>query len=265
MRTKASRRRPFQGPACGQNLSVLSITGATEEGAAPERRQGCAPIPGARGPSPPVSGGRRRCRVDQALGRALLRPARPLGACSPLPSAHTLVPSPPGVSRAWEDPRLLPSPVPLPAPSECIFLFPATPPGSVGTTRIYFPCPHPPRPRQLPLAPAEVTGLRPRLRGRGAVSGPPSSSKLLPVLAFATGPPALCCPSLGFLGGPPAMPSLPVPRGWGSSLSSCHALTFDSLRWVCLRVNYVSQRGASWLQPGGFSVTSSGPRALQMS
>ena len=124
--------------------------------------------------------------MDQALGRALLRPARPLGACSPLPSAHTLVPSLLVVSRAWEDPRLLPSLVPLLAPSECIFLFPARPPGSVGTTRIALPLPTPSWPCGLPLAPAEVTGLRPHLRRCGAVSGLPSSLKLLPVLTFIT-------------------------------------------------------------------------------
>ena len=174
------------------------------------------PRPRSPGPLLPlVSGGRRRCRVDQALGRALLRPARPLGACSPLPSAHTLVPSLLGVSRAWEDPRLLPSLVPLLAPSECIFLFPARPPGSVGTTRIALPLPTPSSP--LRAAP----GSR---RGHGAqASSPQMWSRVW--AAFLLETPACphlhhmvlllsSAPPLASLGGPPATPISPwCPQG----------------------------------------------------
>ena len=129
-----------------------------------------------------------------------------------------------------------------------------------------FPCPHPPHPRGLPLAPTEVTALRPRLSRLGAAAGPPSSLKHLPLLTFITWSSYSLLPLPCLTRGPPSTPiSPPVPPGWARSpSSSLDALTFDNLRWVWLWVSCVSRRGASQPQPGGFHVTLSGHRALWM-
>lgn len=205
--------------------------------------------------------------MDQALGRAPLGPTRPLGAAPSLPSAHTLVPSPQGISRGLGSPES-PRPVPLPAALSAYY---CSQPGPwavwVPHAPSRFPCPHPPRPCRLPLAPAEVTVLRPRLSRRGAAAGAPSSLKHLPLLTFITWSSCSLLPLSCHPRGPPSMPiSPPVPPGWARSPSaSLDTLTFDNLRWVWLWVNCVSQKGASRPQPGGFNVTLSGHRALRMS
>ena len=102
--------------------------------------------------------------MDQALGRAPLGPTRPLGAAPSLPSAHTLVPSPQGISRGLGSPESPPQSSPPPRCPKCILLLPARPLGSVGTTRaISFPLPAPSSPLQA------APGSR---RGHGAQASP---------------------------------------------------------------------------------------------
>lgn len=207
--------------------------------------------------------------MDQALGRAPLGPTRPLGAAPSLLSAHTLVPSPQGISRGLGSPESPPQSSPPPCCPLSAYSCSQPGPWAVWVPRApsRFPCPHPPRPCRLPLAPTEVTVLRPRLSRRGAAAGAPSSLKHLPLLTFITWSSCSLLPLSCHPRGPPSMPiSTPVPPGWARSPSaSLDALTFDNLRWVWLWVNCVSQRGASQPQPGDFNVTLSGHGALRMS
>ena len=161
--------------------------------------------------------------MDQALGHTPLRPTCPLGAAPSLSSAHTLVPSPQGISRGLGSPK---SPPQSSSPPHCPLSASScsqSGPWAVWVPRVpsRFPCPHPPHPRGLPLAPTEVTVLRPRLSRGGAAAGPPSSLKHLPLLTFITWSSYSLLPLPCLTWGPPSMPiSPPVPPGWARSPSS---------------------------------------------
>lgn len=269
MRTKGVETETVSGTCVCQNLSMLRITGATEERAAAEWRLGCSPLPRARGPCSLLlvkeggaAGWTRLLAAPRSGPRVLwVRPR-------PFPLLTLWCPAPRASPGAWEALSPLPSPVPLPAALSAYY---CSQPGPwavwVPHVPSRFPCPHPPRPCRLPLAPAEVTVLRPRLSRRGAAAGAPSSLKHLPLLTFITWSSCSLLPLSCHPRGPPSMPiSPPVPPGWARSPSaSLDTLTFDNLRWVWLWVNCVSQRGASRPQPGGFNVTLSGHGALRMS
>lgn len=191
MRTKGGRDGDHFRDLCARTFQCCGSQAPTEERAAAELRLRVLLSPESPGPLlPPAGEGRRSRRVDQALAAPARAHAGPSG-CGPVPSlsAHTLVPSPQGISRGLGSPESPPQSSPPPCcPLECISLLPARPLGSVGTTRAisFPPCPHPPRPCRLPLAPTEVTVCSGLASRRSRRWGAFLLEKHLPLLTFIT-------------------------------------------------------------------------------